>query len=121
MTDNEIIRSLEGCMKQVSNCCQCIYSDNTDLEFDCEEALGRDIVSLINRQKAEIERLTKTISDREYSCGELTSALQIANELLKTEKSEAIKEFAEQLRKRFYFINGHCVVDIPQIGNLVKK
>ena len=57
MTDEQIIKSLVCCMKQISNCCQCIYSDNTDLEFDCEEALGRDIVSLINRQKAEIEKL----------------------------------------------------------------
>lgn len=84
MTDNEIIEDLENALE---------FSD--ELQFETI----KDVIDLITRQNAEIERLTKTISDREYSCGELTAALQIANELLKPKKSEAIKEFSERLKE----------------------
>ena len=36
-------------------------------------------------------------------------------------KSEAIKEFAEKLKKRFYLCAGRCVVDVYHIDNLVKE
>lgn len=36
-------------------------------------------------------------------------------------KSEAIKEFAEKLKKRFYLSAGRCVVDVYHIDNLVKE
>lgn len=36
-------------------------------------------------------------------------------------KLEAIKEFAEKLKKRFYLSAGRCVVDVYHIDNLVKE
>lgn len=105
MTDEQIIKDFECCMKQVSNCCQCTYSDNTDLEFDCEEALGRDVGSLINRQKAEIERLKRknTILSKNADTA-FQDGLDENRDLFKKEiepeiRNEAIKKFAERLCK----------------------
>ena len=64
--------------------------------------------------KAEIERLEKEITEYKLRMKMLSNTV---NEI----KSEAIKEFAEQLKKRFYLLDGRCVVDIPQINNLVKE
>ena len=84
MIDNEIIKALEYCDR--SGCCcgcpygRCIEADITELALD-----------LINRQKAEIERLKK-LNDK---------GLQYDIELMKREKTakaEAVKEFAERLK-----------------------
>ena len=109
MTDNEIINDFEKEIKYVRENEK--YDDfNPIVDID----LCEDILDLINRQKAEIERL------QNYNENLQTANIALSNEILEI-KSEAIKEFAEQLRKRFYFIDGHCVVDIPQINNLVKQ
>ena len=75
MTDNEIIKALE---------CDAIS------EFD------HWVLDLINRQKAEIERLTvpKELIDDDF-CGVVC---EFAEELIKKAKAEAIKEFAERLK-----------------------
>ena len=84
MTDNEIIKALEYCK-------------------DCSANLNVEIIDLINRQQAEIERLEKH------------------TEMYHEVRAEAIKEFAEKLKKRFYLIAGRCVVNVYQIDNLVKE
>ena len=59
MTDNEIIKALECCM-QGNNCGGCCpYDDEDDTCEECTSKLTRDALSLINRQKTEIERLKK--------------------------------------------------------------
>ena len=78
-TDEEIVQTLECCK---SCCCkQC------DEEPDFQEA-----INLINRQKAEIERLEKTYKADQ----QLISALNKSDNLA---KSEAYKEFAERLKE----------------------
>ncbi len=59
-----------------------------------------DMLDFIDRQKAEIERLLQKLQQA---------------------KSEAIKEFAEKLKKRFYLSAGRCVVDVYHIDNLLKE
>lgn len=56
MTDNEIIKALECCTDEwYENCNECPYSIDT---VSCERMkLLEDSLDLINRQKAEIERL----------------------------------------------------------------
>ena len=61
---------------------------------------------------AEIERLLKIIADKEYSCMGLATQLKITNELLKTAKSKAIKELAEELE--YFVLNEDIEVAEPK-------
>ena len=85
MTDNEIIKALECC--KIGNCDDCPFYG---IKEDCEVELPEEGLDLINRQKAEIEKLKHRKTE-----------LQIRNQELQHEKSEAIKEFAETLE---YFV-----------------
>ena len=115
MTDNEIIKALECCVKTefISDCAKCEM-----FAFDCKDILIENALDLINRQKAEIERLqmdnkqlqSDVINANQnwdhikglWECEKekVDSAKQkviCACKMLKTAKSEAIKEFAERL------------------------
>lgn len=59
-TDDEIIKALECCLEDVANCNNCPYERYCDMH---ENNMLRDTLALINRQKAEIERL-KNSRDR---------------------------------------------------------
>lgn len=55
MTDNEIIKALECCVKNdVAQCTICPYYD---MLHGCRRAMEKEVLDLINHQKAEIERL----------------------------------------------------------------
>lgn len=100
MTDDEIIKVLEWHVK--ADCCE----DCEAFENGCNEIiLTEKVLDLINRQKAEIEQLNKL-------------------------KSEAIKEFAEKLKKEafdydvtFGFGREHCTeaVSVNDINRLVEE
>ena len=105
MTDNEIIKALKCCSD--SNCHECPIEGCTDDIFG-------NALDLINRQKAENDSLKVDLA----KCSiRLDNLYKTADEI----KSEAIKEFAERLKKRFYLIAGRCVVDVYHIDNLVKE
>lgn len=108
MTDNEIIKTFEHCCEG-RDCRCCAYHG----ALDCSRQVWLDVAAIINRQKAEIERLEKEITEYKLRMEMLSNTV---NEI----KSEAIKEFAEQLKKRFYLLGGSCVVNTLQIDNLVK-
>ena len=99
MTDNEIIKTLEYCKDIYSDCEMC------PAYRECEEDTARmigNVLDLINRQKAEIERLQKEIEvkDKIYQRNTGLRERRIFDLMdeLKTSKSEAIKEFAERLK-----------------------
>ena len=110
MKDNDIIKALECCRDCKCKDCPC-YNKETD---GCKELDEQDILDLINRQKAEIERLQHIIinfmaeiEDWEYRYNIDTSNIpKIAIlgmekvENIKALKSEAIKEFADEFEKR---------------------
>lgn len=77
LTDEEIIRRLERCVKRGNR------NYDTDIVLD-----------LINRQKAEIERLKKELTEYKLR-------LKMSECTVDETKSEAIKEFAEELE---YFV-----------------
>lgn len=80
MTDNEIIKALEYCFTNDWNrtkCDKCAFYTGTT---QCVEDLKSASIDLINHQQAEIERL-------------------------KSAKSEAVKEFAEELKERDGYYN----------------
>ena len=96
MTDNDIIKALECCGCDNYQCDNCPYAYKTCTVY-------KDSLDLINRQKAEIERLreeTAELIDDRY-------ATQLLCHLIKKEddtrnvRSDAIKEFAERLKNAF--------------------
>lgn len=110
MTDNEIIKALECCTNEgFQDCENCPLNKPHQ---PCKKTLLPQItLNLVNRQKAEIERLEGW------------------QDLLKAEKhslikAEAVKEFAERLKK-MHRNNKTSVVSLvtvfDNINNLVKE
>ncbi len=115
MNDNDIIKALEYCV-ECGNCATCMYKSN------CID-LPQDILNLVVRQKAEIERLKLTYS---LKIGEVQEHYR--NQIGRA-RAEAIKEFAERfsekLGKTKEIIN-ICVDGVYEsladiIDNLVKE
>lgn len=83
MTDNEIIKALERCSTTMAGeCKECPLYKQVD---NCTSKLTKDALDLINRQKAEIERLEQVVSIKQKN--------------KRTIKSEAIKEFIQKHRE----------------------
>ena len=89
MTDNEIIKALDCCaIDDGANCEQCPMNDLH--RNDCYSIiLHKHSLDLINRQKAEIERL----KDDLHAC---TKEVIRSHEI---DRNKAIKEFAEKLKE----------------------
>ena len=107
MTDNDIKKALELCATIDSgNCKKCpcreICNEN-------DGTLTKLTLDLINRKNAEIERLKHRKTE-----------LQIRNQELQHEKSEAIKKFAEKLKNCFAISRDYLDI-INIIDNLVKE
>lgn len=94
MTDNEIIKALK-CCKKGNTCSNCPYNGKcTDEDFN-DNYLLKDVIDLINRQKAEIERLQKhnsVVAHKHYDDG-IKEFAEKVNELL--ERYSVIHENAE--------------------------
>ena len=149
MTDEQIIKALECCIKHdCDECCLIDYSNDADV---CQTKHMKETLDLINRQQAEIEKLSVELVGMRGSCNsykmhydnakieiESLKADKIiaerhekdARELykdvviqLKTAKSEAIKEFAERLKEHLKGNGGlFCVTTMnAKIDNLVKE
>ena len=88
MTDKEIIKALECCLSQNGECDKCPQHSR-----NCVDDLLHQSLDLINRQKAEIEKLT--INMNAFGLGMIRE-----KERADTSKAEAIKEFAERLQDR---------------------
>lgn len=110
-TDEEVVKALEFCLQGDSCFGCCPYDDGDDDCTYCTSKLARDALDLINRQKAEIERLQ---DDRDGKIKSLAAAFNIAEAeerveaYIRSQKSEVIKEFAERLKKQATSIcSGH--------------
>ena len=89
MTDDKIIKALECCLCDNSECLQC---QNKELcRIECDE-LDTKTIDLITRQQAENETL-KALNGRLVVLGD-----RFRSEL-KTAKAEAYKEFAEKAKE----------------------
>ena len=99
MTDNEIIKALPKVLYGGHGCSKCKY-DNGRGDDRCGLKgcrIARNALDLINRQKAEIERLEKA-NESFSDMGKLYSEI----------KSEAIKEFADEFKKKAGSIVTRC-------------
>jgi FtsZ-binding cell division protein ZapB len=110
MTDEQIIKALE--------CCVIGYECPKDCPYMgkglCVDKIRKDALDLINRQKAEIERLEETKNRLSYN---LQAVLDE-----RADHSEAVKEFAERLKeKERPAFPLAMVIDVYEIDNLVKE
>lgn len=128
MTDNEIIKALECCLK-TGHCTGCPFRSKCDKDED----LFNYALDLINRQQETIKTLRKCVEQHHIIRKDGKSPLSLLTEEI---KAKAIKEFAERLKeickKRQYVITEKTnfgvinkqylqVVDKNDIDNLVKE
>lgn len=92
LTDAEIKKALECCMN--GHCDDCPFRETRE---HCNN-LDSLILDLINRQKAEIERLQEKLNTVKAMVNE---TIPLVEQELKTAKAEAYKEFAERVKIRF--------------------
>ena len=114
MTDEQIIKAYERCFTlgfDESTCYECPFYTAT---AKCTEDLRDSALALINRQKAEIERLKKNIDGLNI----------FTTNHMKVTRLQAIKEFAERLKRKIWH-SGWCNLErtiTPEIiTNLVKE
>ena len=118
MTDTEIIKALE--CKTKAHCDVC----DTKEVVPCEWCIFRYIkhsLDLINRQKAEIERLQKENDVIKTNCESMCMSMP---NIAKAERAEAIKDFAERLKKKAihpYLELSVQAVFLEDIDSLVKE
>lgn len=105
MTDNEIIKALKCCTGDLEGCASCPLYDHP---CDMGHKLNYYALDLINRQKAEIERLERH------------------TEMYHEVRAEAVKEFADRLTdkadlKVINAFESSWVISQELIDNLVKE
>ena len=101
MTDNEIIKALECLRGNAFDCGECPYC--SCYPAPCEQQVAKDALSLINRQKEEIERL----KNRDLQ-------VEVSEKLEREIKAEAVKEFADRLKEQDGY-NNHVFDDCASI------
>ena len=127
MTDNEIIKALECCATdKMDDCFQCPY-DNIVYKpgnGGCVNRCRKDALDLINRQKAEIERLNVELKAMRGAVYSYKLESERLLQILQQAQSEAIREFAELLKRKIWH-SGWCNLErtiTPEIiTNLAKE
>ena len=120
MTDEQIIKALDCCHSELGNMCSICPLFDPDTDY-CEDELHKNTLNLINRQAAEIEQWKE-------EANRWQDAFCKVNEDMSTIKSEAIKEFAEKLKRTSIGLEigddkklKMTVVSTAAIDNLVKE
>ena len=86
LTDEEIIKGLECCLCDGSECLKCQDDIKNICRLECNK-VATETINFINRRKAEVERYKRYYYRHEYDKWE------------KEIKTEAYKEFAEKLKE----------------------
>ena len=106
MTDNETIKALECCLSS-NDLMACWKCPAVKLDICCDgstkisNGIVNSVLDLINRQKAEIERLRNTVKTDFLT---VTEKLKLSQSEIRDIRAEAIKEFAERLKEKLYGI-----------------
>lgn len=116
LTANEIKKALECCAKGTFNCDgECPRSYNNSLSISaCRFELLGDVLDLLNRNDAEIERLNVRNKT-------LAAIIKNYDWKFTNAKSEAIKEFAERLTEKADKYGLKYWATVEDIDNLVKE
>ena len=130
MNDADIIKALECCAQEYY-CADCPLIGTQK----CIPQMSENVINLIKRQKAEIDRLESEI-DKQYEqaeadiLGNISDGGTSCHWCIDRHKSKAIKEFAERLKKSafdcdvsFGYGREHYTeaVAAVEIDNLVKE
>ena len=135
LTDEDVVEGLERCISTTTAgaCVGCPFNKQKLCDKD-QWALERYALDLIKRQQVENEKLQKNQDDidnfaRDICKERLLKGKAIANfddlqEYIRKEKSKAVKEFAEALKKRYdnpvwYLGGSNCFFD--NFDSLVKE
>ena len=124
MTDEQIMLGLKWCYQVEGSCGDCPYRPDDIKKAKCHDRLGNDVIDLIKRQQAEIDRMNGWVNSLGELCERKTALLTDANWSLITTRAEAIKEFAEKLKANRPHLNtGEQVFYIrpEEVDNLVKE
>ena len=104
MTDNEIIKALEYCISDNNNICTGCAALKNGIDCALEYSI---IYDLIKRQQAEIDRLNIDLKAMRGAANsykahyeDLKSENLETIKILKTAKSEAVREFVEKLKEK---------------------
>lgn len=113
MTDSELVKALENSINTYNE--KGVYVDTENLQ--------QQVLDLIKRQRAEIERLEKARQRQDYlSCNLRGQKYELMNRI-SVVKNEAYKEFAERL-KSYLLLNKKgemSVISFENVDNLLKE
>jgi hypothetical protein len=119
-TDEEIIKALELCNKPADPeiCENCPFCS----DFKCLYILKANALKLINRQKAEIEKLENARQKQAQFLSEERGQKYELIDKLSQVKAEAYKEFAERLKeKKLQSTLDARICTTEMIENLLKE
>ena len=112
ITDEEIKSSLEV-IATTRNCNECKIRNCKWGTCNCSQITANAALDLINRQKAEIEKLKGST---------IVSNIMESQKIKREAKAETYKEFAERLKIYSCRLkDGHDMVDTICIDNLLKE
>lgn len=99
MEDNEIIKALEVCVRIHNDCDNCPLLEYSQATDECMTEAMSNALNLINRQKAEIERLNSPYEMQVEASKKLENSI----------KAEAVKEFATDIINNILpkYMQGH--------------
>ena len=118
MTDKDIVKALECC--GIKNDCKGCYFNTHESGDICVREIVKNAFNLINRQKAEIERLKRkneilsVNADTAFQDGLNEARDLYATEVENEIKVEAVREFAERLKENI--TDCHTVSDGEYVG-----
>lgn len=136
MTDNEIIKAFECCSNDDdgSGCGNCPLSDKYPY---CDDALDKQIIDIINRKSAEIDRLIATEEKAHQHCRDVCEPkyktkiawLEKENDRLSQSVlyhdghiADAIKEFADRFKSvAGIYQKDTYVIGVDEFDSLVKE
>ena len=126
-TDEQSIKALECCSTDVQEnpCSKCAFYN----KHRCSTLMLNAASDIINRQKVKIKSLKQIINEQDKEVLKLQNRIIFWRKNLNYQpekiKSEAIKEFAERVKKHSFVDNlsldGKETVYVDDIDNLVKE
>lgn len=101
MNENDVIKAMECCVDERKKCRECPY---WELPQKCA-GFHRDVLNLINQQKAEIEKLNAEV-ERQYEqaqadiLGNMPDGGTSCHWCIEQHKAETVEEFAERIESK---------------------
>ena len=119
MTDNEIIKAYKQCQtKNGKGCVNCPFEKGAE-DSSCLDDLKQATFDLLNRQKAEIERLREKNETLFSSLDSEISLNRDLTDIISSANFEAIKEFWKSVRE--YAVVMGCFHIVEQGDRLAKE